>query len=69
MTKKHTLTIIGAVGSFRAYLDVPREEAELRYWGDKSDIRGPKVVDSARIRIIEFDDEIGVYDAWEVEPK
>lgn len=57
---KHTLIVIGATGSKRAYLDIPMEQAVARFlaWLGSPD---DGYLDD--IKIIEFTDEFSVYDA------
>lgn len=58
--KKHTLHLIGYLSSFRAYLDVPLEEAIERYVQDDG-------YAGYSIKTIEFDEEFEVYDAYQCE--
>ena len=66
--KKHTLIVIGGVGDYRAYLDVPRKEAEARFWAEVYH-GGPELIHSAKIKEFSFDEEFGTYDVWSVEPE
>ena len=55
---KHTLVLIGWLGTKRAYLDIPREEAIRRYKESDGDI------DEEHIEEFTFTDEFGTYAAW-----
>ena len=56
---KNNLIVIGYLGVRQAYLNVTVEEAKRRY----AEIN-PEHLDPY-FKIIEFDDEFCVYDAWE----
>ena len=59
---KHTLHIIGWMGTKHAYLDIPGDEAENRYLAENpTDLEG-----AAEHKVIHFDDSFGCYDAWEL---
>ena len=53
------LIIIGDIGTKRAYLNVPMDEAVRRYTVSEGQAPG-----EGYIQEFEFDDEFTVYDAW-----
>ncbi len=56
---KHKLVILGWRGVRTAYLDISKEEAKRRY-------RAANPIDECpEIDTFEFEDQFGVYDAWE----
>ena len=57
---KHTLIIIGWMGSKKCYLDMSKEEAITRYNKNDNFEQFQTPLES-----IEFDDEFSVYDIWE----
>lgn len=63
---KHHLVVVGSIGSKRAYLDVPREEAVRRFTAseDGSWLTAAEIQD--RIWEFDFDDEFWVYDAEKI---
>ena len=56
---KNKLIVIGWMGVKTAYLNVPREEAINRYMQSRN-------VTSEDIEEFDFEDEFGVYDAWDL---
>jgi hypothetical protein len=59
MAERHTLIVIGWLGSKRAYLDLSLEEAQARYRRDEGE--EPAHLPAT---IFEFGDEFACYDAW-----
>ena len=61
---KHTLTVIGWMGTKRAYLDVTEEEAIRRYC--ETEGTDPEMLksDGLKAETFPFVDEFCVYDAW-----
>lgn len=61
---KHTLTVIGWMGTKRAYLDVTEEEAIRRYC--ETEGTDPEMLksDGLKAETFPFTDEFCVYDAW-----
>lgn len=57
---KNTLTVIGWMGTKRAYLNLSREEAIARWVASEGEAEPA----DGLIDIFEFDDEFAVYDAW-----
>ena len=60
----HTLIVVGFLGSKRAYLDVSMDEAQRRFIHTEGYTQD-EIVAHSMVSIIAFDDEFGVYDAWE----
>ena len=58
---KHKLVLIGFLGDFTAYLDVPQDEARRRYIAN-----GGGATDG--LKELEFDDQFYAYDAQQNEP-
>lgn len=64
---KHHLIVIGSTGQRLAFLDVPKDEAVDRYvkWCLEVEFIHPQPL---LVNEFDFDDEFGVYDAWESRP-
>lgn len=60
----NTIITIGFIGIKRGYLNISLDEAKERY----SKVEGFSIedIDKGIIDIIEFEDEFGVYDIWEI---
>lgn len=63
MKLKHSLTVIGWMGTKTCYLDVPREDAIRRFLRDNPE-HSPDEVDPQLVEEFEFDDEFHAYSAW-----
>lgn len=59
----HTLTLIGGIGYFDVYLDLPMGEAIRRYRAEKDNDS------SFKVSSFTFRESFGVYDAWPTEKK
>jgi len=61
---KNRAIIIGWIGSKRCYINISKEEAIERYKNTDGFTVGYDDEALGDTREIEFDDEFGVYDAW-----
>lgn len=62
--ENHVLQVVGISGTKRAYLDVSREEALRRYHQNNS---GNRTIPIDAVKTINFEDELMVLNAWEIE--
>lgn len=66
VNKKHTLIMIGYLGSQDAYIDVSVDGARAKWIKEHGSEDGMHIEDQ-NITMIQFDDKFAVYDAWETE--
>jgi hypothetical protein len=64
-TRTHTLVLIGFIGNKRGFLDLSIEEAKQRFL-ETQDYEADEL-ERLPVEVLTFVDELGVYDAYEVE--